>query len=301
MTTAADLVAEARWHLLAGHTEPRAVLQNPYTAGSGTLTFTTNPGGVGIGHVLSIGLNVFQVLSYDATTKVAGVIGGQQGSTDVNAAAGAVVAVAPRFTDFRILRALNQDLADLSAPGNGLYQIKNLNVVYRGGIYEYDLAADVISVQEIRVDSPTTDRITPVLSSYEIVRNADTAVFPSGVALRINQAGWDGRNLRVRYRAAFGSLATLATDVSTTGLPSTAEDIPPLGAAIRLLAGREVHRNDTDAQGDTRRAPEVAAGAIAGSYRGLMLERQRRLMDEMSRLLALDPPRMPMPVGRGWR
>lgn len=297
-TTAAALVAETRWHLLSGHTEPRAVLQNAYTAGSGSLTFTTNPGGVAIGHLLSVGLNTFQVLAYDQTSKTATVLGGQQGSTDANAAAGSVVAVSPRFTDFRILKALNQDLADLSAPGNGLYQIKNMNVVYRGGIYEYDLAADVLSVQEIRVDSPTTDRITPVLSSFEVVRNADTAVFPSGVALRLNQAGWDGRNLRIRYRAAFGSLIDLTTLVSTTGLPATAEDLPPLGAAIRLVAGREVHRNDTDAQGDTRRAPEVAAGAVAASYRGLVLARQQRIMGEASRLLALDPPRMVMPTAR---
>lgn len=302
MTTAADLVADTRWHLLAGHTEARAVLQNAYTAASGTLTLTTAPTGIGAGHVLGIGLNVLQVLAWDPTTRVATVLGGQQGSTDANAAVGATVSIAPRFTDFRILRALNQDLADLSAPGSGLYQYKALNVVYRGGIYEYDLAADVISIDEIRIDSPTTDRITPVLDSFEIIRNADTAVFPSGVALRINEAGWDGRNLRIRYRAAFGTLTDLTTVVSTTGLPSTAEDLPPLGAAMSLMVGREIHRNDTDAQGDTRRSTEVGPGAVAASYRGLALRRQQRLMDEAARFLAQDPPQMPMPSSRyGWR
>lgn len=296
-TTAADLVAETRWHLMSGHTESRAVLQASYTPGQGTLTFTTNPApGVAIGHVLSVGMNVFYVIGYDQTSRTATVIGGQQGATDVAAAVGDQVIVSPRYTDFRILRALNSDLSDLSAPGNGLYQIKVLPIIYKGGIYEYDLASDVISVDSIHVDTPTVDRVTPLLSSFDVVRGADPSVFPSGVALRINQAGWDGRNLRVRYKAAFGTLTDLTTTVSSTGLPQTAEDLPPMGAAIRLASVREIQRNDPDAQGDTRRSTEVGAGALNAAPSGLIRERARRVMAESSRLLAQTPPRMIMPT-----
>ena len=77
---------------------------------------------------------------------------------------------------------------------------------------------------------------------------------------------------------------TLATDLSTTLLQPSAYDLPPLGAAINLMAGREIKRNFTDDQGDVRRAVEVPAGAVAASANGLKQKRQLRINTEKARL-----------------
>jgi 3-hydroxyisobutyrate dehydrogenase-like beta-hydroxyacid dehydrogenase len=72
-------------------------------------------------------------------------------------------------------------------------------------------------------------------------------------------------------------------DLDDVGLVSTAEDLPPLGAAMRLLAGLEAQRNLIDTQGDTRRAGEVPAGSITQALRNLAAIRQQRLTAEAQR------------------
>ena len=83
--------------------------------------------------------------------------------------------------------------------------------------------------------------------------------------------------------------AALSTNVSVTGLQPSATDLPPIGAAIRLMAGREIKRNFTESQGDTRRSTEVPPGAIAQSANGLARLRQTRIAAEAARLHALYP------------
>jgi hypothetical protein len=113
-----------------------------------------------------------------------------------------------------------------------------------------------------------------------------TTDFASGGALVIYEGGYPGQAIRVRYRAPFGSLTALDDDVlADTGLPATAHDLPPLGAAVRLVAGREVKRNFTEAQGEPRRAEEVPPTATLQSSRELLRIRQQRIVAEQSRLL----------------
>ena len=84
-------------------------------------------------------------------------------------------------------------------------------------------------------------------------------------------------------------LPTAATALSTTGLQASAYDLPPLGAAIRLMSGREIKRNFTETQGDSRRATEVPAGAVQQSSTGLKLLRAQRIVAECARLNSLYP------------
>lgn len=292
MTTAADLIEETRLHLTSGKNEQINALQADYTAGSGSMTFKYDLKGITAGHTISVGLNTLYVVSVTESAKVATVIGGQQGSSDVSATAGATVRVQPRWTDHRIFKELNNDLRSLSAPSVGLFRQEVKVITFSPLVVGYDLAADVISVDEVRVDEPGSMRAQPPIRSFEVIRKADTSLFPSGVALRINEPGWAGRALRVKYRAPFLPLSGLLSTVTSTGLPDTAADLPPMGAALRLIAVKEIARNQTEAQGDTRRATEVPPGAVLGSYRGLAGMRAQRIEEERSRLRAQNPIRM---------
>lgn len=294
-STAADWFNATRNLLLSGLQAERNTLAVNYTPGSGVLQFASAPDGIVAGIRLSVGLNTFYVRSVNTSAASAAVFGGQEGSTDIAAAAGDIVRIAPRFTDFEILGALNGDLSSLSSPDSGLYQVKTTTLTYAPATIGYDLAgiSDLIDVIEVRVQAAGTFADWPRLrqADWRLDRAADTTVFGSGLALQVWGLAYPGRAVRVIYRAPFTPLYASDSDVAATGLPPTAWDLPPWGAALRLMAPREIKRNFTENQPDTRRATEVPPGAVAGSYRGIAALRAQRINEEKARLITADPPR----------
>jgi hypothetical protein len=107
--------------------------------------------------------------------------------------------------------------------------------------------------------------------------------------MQLFEPAYPGYNLRVVYRSLLTMPTTTLANVSSTGLLPSAQDLPPIGAAIRLMSGREIKRNFTEGQGDTRRASEVPPGAIMQSSRNLQILRQQRIAAEAARLDALYP------------
>lgn len=293
MTTAADWVAETRSTLLSGQVQERNKLAADYTAGGTTLTFTYDLAGIKAGTRLSIGLNEFYVWDVNTSTKTATVSGGQSGTTDANATSGDVVWVRPKFTDYEIFRAINAELGALSSPQNGLFQVKTFDLTFNAAISGYDLAGvtDLMSVYEVRMQEPGPEKDWPRIPAHmvRLDRSAFTTDFPSGGAIKLLGDAWPGFDVRLVYKAPYGTLTDLSTNTSTTGVSAQAADLPPLGAAIRLMSGREIKRNFTEQQPDTRRAGEVPAGATFNSYRGLLILRQQRISEEAARLSAQFP------------
>lgn len=293
--TGNDWIHRTRGLLLSGLQAERNSLVSPYTAGSGVLAFSSTLGGITTGVRLSIGLNTFYVRSVNVAASTATVFGGQEGTTDTSAAAGDLVLVAPSYTDFEILWAINSELAALSGPDAGLFQVATADLTFTSGAIGYDLTelANLIDVLEVRYVAAGSGGDTPRLtqSQWRLNRLADTAVFPSGNALEIWGPAVAGRAVRVVYRAGFTAMSDPALGQDTTGLPQSAWDIPPMGAAIRLAAPREIKRNQTEGQPDARRVADVPAGAVAGSVRGLAALRAERVNAEKARLLAHWPHR----------
>lgn len=295
MATASDWVAGTRSILLSGLQAERNSLISGYTAGSGTLAFSGVLGGIVPGVRLSLGLNTFYVRAVNNTGLTATVFGGQEGTTDANANSGDIVLVSPRFTDFEILSALNNELASLSAPDAGLFQVRTATITFANSAIGYELTAlsDLIDIIEVRYQNSGTFKDWPLLhqNEWRLNRNADTTTFPSGTALELYDAAVGGLSVRLLYRSGFTAMATLATDVTTTGLPTTAYDIPAWGAALRLVAGREVKRTQLEAQPDARRTADVPAGATLASMRGIAAMRAERIQAERARLGAQFPSR----------
>jgi hypothetical protein len=276
---------------MSGYAEERNKLSTAYTAGDTTLTFTYPLGGIRPGARLCIGLNTFYVWSVDG--QVATISAGEDSSTDANAASGSVVKVSPRFTDNEIWKALKDDLYDLSAPSSALFDTGTIDLTYNAIVNGYDLSSadNLISIYEVKYLTPGPQMDNPRINSngWRLNRDAITSQFPSGISLQLFQPAYPGYNVRIVYRKYFTIPSSITTDVSTTGLLDSALDLPPLGAAIRLMAGREIKRNFTESQGDTRRAGEVAPGAVMQSVRNLQVLRQQRIAAEAGRLDALYP------------
>jgi hypothetical protein len=292
MTTGNDWVAQTRSYLLSGYSENRNKLALPYTAGSGTLTFKYPLEGVRAGARLCIGTNTFYVWSTNGLT--AEVTAGDEASTDANAPTGSLVHVAPRFTDDEIWKQLANDLQDLSSPSNGLFGIKFVDLTYNATLNGYDLGPiqdELLSIYEVKYLTPGPQLDNPRIKTngWRLNRDANTTQFPSGISLQLFEPAYPGYNVRVTYRTNFVMPTTMLANVSSTGLQASAYDLPPLGAAIRLMEGREIKRNFTEGQGDTRRAGETPPGAILQSSRGLQQLRASRITAEAAKLEALYP------------
>ena len=292
MTTGSDWISQTRSYLMSGYAENRNKLAVAYTAGSGTLTFSYALEGIRAGARLCIGLNTFYVWSVNGQT--ATVSGGEDSSTDANAPINSLVRVAPRFTDNEIWDQLGNDLGDLSSPSNGLFGINSVDLTYNATINGYDLGPisdQILSVYEVKYLTPGPQLDNPRITTngFRLNRNAINTQFPSGISLQLFQPAMPGYNVRVVYRSVFTMPSTVYANVSSTGLLPSAYDLPPLGAAIRLMEGREIKRSFTEGQGDTRRAGEVAPGAILQSARGLQQMRAQRIAAEAAKLDALYP------------
>lgn len=293
MTFASDWIERTKSYLLSGVQEEKNKLAGAYTAGSGTVTFQYEASGVQVGTRIEIGTNLLYV--WEVNGKTATVTGGWEGSTDANAASGDIVTVNPRFPAAQILDALNFDLVDLSSPAHGLYQVGTETLTYNPLLTGYDLdgVTNLISVIEARGQTPGIYKDWPRIATHKfrVMQTAPTGSngFASGKALFIYEDMYAGYPIWVTYKKGFTALSSTATDVSTTGLPTTAYDLPPLGAAIQLMSGREIKRNFTESQGDTRRATEVPPGSVNASVNGLRLLRSQRIEAEKQRLDAFYP------------
>lgn len=285
-----DWVAKTRGYILNGIQEERNKLSAAYTKGGSTLTFQYPLNGIQPGARISVGLNTFYVWAISGNT--ATVSGGEDGSNDQDLESGTIVRVRPRFTDHEIVDAVNDELRDLSSPYNGLFAMSEVEFTYESAYTGFELdAPDLIQVYEVRWQDSGSQRDWPRMPSteYRIVQNAPTSDFGSGTAIFVYGGAESGRPIRVLYKANFSTVNSLSSGVRITGLPETAWDIPPMGAAIKLMASREIKRNLTESQGDPRRANEVQAGALAASYRGLSAIRASRIAAERSRLDAQYP------------
>ena len=292
-TLASDLVAATKRHLLSGVREELDILAaNITTTTAASFTSTDAANGIQTGALLEIGLELMYVRSVSGTT--VNVLRGQGGTTATTHTAGAIVTVNPRFPTFNVLQELNNEIGSLSAPSNGLYKIVTLDVTW-GSQNGYDLTSstEVIDILDVAWEDygSTRNWVDVPPGQYRLHRNMNTGEFASGNAIVFyGTVVTPGRTVRVRYKAPFTALAALADDVQTvSGLPATANDIPPLGAAARLAGPGEVRRTFVDGQGDPRSDDDVPAGSRLNAASWLLARRQTRIGEEASRLARRFP------------
>jgi hypothetical protein len=289
-TLASDLVAETRSHLFSGARPELNKCNEVLDATETDVDLLYAVGGIQRGAVLSIDLELMYVWSISGS--VATVQRGYMGSVAATHATGAIIEVNPRFSDFTIFRALNEEIASYSSPTHGLFRLRTVDLTYFASRDAYDLTGvtDLIDVYDVRYSAPGGNYLWPQVRRWNLARNQNTTDFPSGFALTIYEGVTPGRTVRVQYKAPFVAMTALANDVQTVSfLPATANDIPPLGAAARLVAAREAHRAQFDAQPEPRAGQDVPPGANRNAAAGLLALRNQRLMEESDRLRSAYP------------
>jgi hypothetical protein len=289
MTTTAIVIDRSLRQLLSGTVEARNKLTTTLTS-SGTSVVVTYPlEGLRSGQICEIDSELMYIWSADPATKTLEVERGFNNSTAAAHTAGAVITVNPRFPRAQVLEAINDELSDLTSPMHGLFQVKTLNLDYNGSDPMVNLTAvtNIIDLLTVSVRYQTDDY--PIARKIRLIRDMPTDDFASGFALRFDQSVFPGR-LRIVYKAAYTATAAEATDInSTCGVQDTVTDIVILGTQIRLMSPREIKRNFTESQGDTRRAEEVTIGAIGNSTASLIRLRRDRIQAEAARLARAYP------------
>ena len=285
MTTAATVIDRTLRQLLSGTVEPRNKLASTINSSATSITVTYPLEGLRAAQICEIDSELMYIWSVDSGTKTMVVERGFNGTTAAAHTANAIIIINPRFPRAQMLEAMNDEISDLSSPLNGLFQIKTLDIDYNGSDVMINLAGitSIIDILTVSVRYMTDDY--PVARKVRLVRDVPTDDFASGYALRFDQGVFPGR-IRIVYKAAYVPVTAESTDVNTTcGVQDSVLDIVTLGTQIRLMAPREIKRNFTESQGDTRRGEEVTSGAIGNSIQNLQRLRRDRIQAEAARLI----------------
>jgi hypothetical protein len=285
--TAQTWIDETKNLLLTDYVEEHDVLATDVNDSGTTLNFTYDTAGIVEGSIIEIGTELMYVFSVNSTNNDATVKRGFRGTTAAAHSSGDLVTVNPKFPAQFVLNAVNDELADLSSPQNGLYQMKTVELTFNAAQDGYNLTGvtdDILSIYQVTYSDVGAEASEPVISSWTLRRDRNTSSFASGYALVLHDDGWPGQTVRVQYKTGFTALSATSTALSTVGLHASAYDLPSLGAALRLMSTRPVRREFIDEQGSSRRADEVPAGAISASMRDLRALRETRINAEAARL-----------------
>ena len=161
MPTAQDLISETKRHLLSFQRESLNRLASAATSSQTTLTLEFDTTTVQPGSHLQLGLELMYVWTVDQASKSVTVQRAQLGSVAQAHSLGAVITVNPKFPDFAILKALNDDIRSLSAPTNGLYAVRVVELTATANSSGYNLPGttnllEIISVEQRHVGNPRT-------------------------------------------------------------------------------------------------------------------------------------------------
>ncbi len=275
--------------MLAGTVEERNKLAATIDADDTTVICSYDLGGIRAGAVFEIDSELFYVWEANSSTKSLTVQRGYAGSAATSHTSGAMITLGPRFPRAQMFDAVNSELDDLSSSSNGLFRVVSVDLEYNGSDRQIDIenSGTVLGILDARLRYLTDEH--PVVRNVRLETGLPTTDFPSGNTLVFDESIMAG-DVRVRYKAPFVRASSESSDLTTNCfLPSTCDDIVEMGVILRMMAGREIKRNFTEAQGDTRRAEEVPAGAITSSIANILRLRRERIIAESGRLKAQYP------------
>lgn len=289
MSTVGTVIDRTVRQLMSGTVEERNKITSAINATVTSVTFQYDLSGIRPGGVIQIDNELMYVWEISAGSKSVTVERGWNGTTAAAHAASSVATVDPKFPRAQILEAMNAELDDLASPMNGLFQIKILELNYNG--------------TDLMVNLPTTDKIIDLISvslryistdyikvrRCRLIRDLPNDDFNTGYAIRFDEQVRAGRMVIV-YKSPFSNITTESQNIqNVTGLPTSCEDILIIGSQIRLVGPREIKRNFTESQGDTRRPDEVPSGSVGNSITNLLRMRRDRITSEAAKLMRQYP------------
>jgi hypothetical protein len=293
MTTLDDLIASTREDYLLAGSRPRRTRLTAAVNDSTTTIPVESVQGITAGTRIAIGTEEMHV--WAVNTLNLDVYRADAGTTAAGHDDEAIVTIDPEYSDGRILRALNSTVEELRHEP-GLYRVGYVDSTapHSGEIAlgaHPDESAEVGYDGVIEVLLATNDESEPWTRAqrWDVIQNASEDATPQPIVVVYGIESWP-YDVRVVKRQTLGTITAGSSDVEgDVGILNT--DLLAVGAALRLGAGRAMRRTSLHAQGDARRANEVAAFSTGNATRDLERRYKKLLANEKVRLLQRFPYR----------
>ena len=293
-TTVSYLVEETRRHLMGGFSEQlTALAADVVTTTEDTIVLEDAVKGLGPGSIIERGRETFYVRSWDESTKTATVFRAYGRSEASTHSTGDLVRIGPSYTTDEIFHSVISEFASLK--GTGLVRYVTTEVAPTSGLHHFDSGLDPadepLYVQHAEFEKDARGNWRP--ARVRLVKNLDTSDFPSGYAIKVLEGGVLGRPLRVTFACTLKVPASMSDVISEEETGHTVDIWPaiPVGAAWRLLLGKESRRLNPDRSHGSRRAEEVSPGSIAFLGRAFQRMREDIIESALERQYAKHPPR----------
>lgn len=293
-TTVSYLVEETRRHLLGGFSEQlTALAANLATTTETSVVLDDAVRGLGEGSIFEVGREVFYVRSWDETTKTATVFRGHGRSEGATHNIGDIVRINPSFTTDEIFHTVISEFAALK--GSALVRFVTTEVSPTTSLLHYDSGLDPadepLYIQHAEYEYDARGNWKP--AKVQLVTDLDTSDFASGYAIKVTGGGVVGRPLRVTFACTLKVPSSMNDVISEAETGHTVDIWPaiPVGAAWRLLLGKEARRLNPDRSHGSRRAEEVSPGSIAFLGRAFQRMREDIIESALERQYAKHPPR----------
>lgn len=289
-TTVLDLIEETRAHLIGASRPVYNLLLSDMDKTTTTVRLTYEPNTLTAGSVIAIDTESMYVFQVSKNDKTATVYRGYNGTTPANHTAGAMIEVNPRFEPNRIKNELRNEIRSWDSRLFRAVPVEaTVSANYRAQQVEIDYEGDWYGVLEV-FHAPDSNReyannVWERITWWEENRNQDDAMFASGNTITIKEYVPTGK-IRIELACPFNttdftSITELESDV---GLATSMLDIPPLGAAARLLAYEETQRSDAFARGLSASDERVPPGHMVNIAASLERIRDRRIDEEVAKL-----------------
>ena len=277
-----NIINEAKRYLYSGHREPINLINNAVDASQTTIELLYPLATLRAGAYISVDLEIMHVWSISEAAKTAVVQRAMLGSSSSTHASQSLVTVNPKFPDFNIHQAIKMCMFDLI--GYGLFATQTETFIYDSAQMQYPLTPDndaILAGLDCLYDYPGSSKSWPRINNFEIRRGLVSDDF-DGYALKLYEPAFNGRDVHITYSREFAPLGGYTA--TQADIPDAYQDVLALGAALRLQGVREGQRNFNEAQPETRRSAEVAAGAQIAATRGLSDFYTNRIRQERSTL-----------------
>jgi len=200
------------------------------------------------------------------------------------------VIVAPLYPRKFLQDTLNQTILQIGAQLYGVSQVRDVNgdpmITDPDGGFTYSMPGWVRDILSVTVTNPHMEDDITYLRDWTFDKNAPLAVSDTGKALYLYD-DWIGGNLQMTITASRDPLPLVREDQEfwETTLPSSAEDLPVLGAAARLLASSDAYAVQTRSVEAATVTSKVPPGAAQDQSKYLQALFVQRLNEERMRLL----------------
>jgi hypothetical protein len=232
------------------------------------------------------------VQKVDQTTGVATVTGGlngrgRDGTAAVSHTSGALITAFPAFPNIRIQEAINDTLLGTYPH---LVTFTQTNITKLAPQIEYALPADCLDVWYVTGQLVGPSKVWQPLPNWRYNPQADPTTFSTGKTIEILDGVVPGRQMRVVYARAIGTLANATDDFATvTGLPERCVDMISYGAVARLLPAYEPARLQQRAIESNQRSSLVPPQSALRAAQYYMSLYQQRLAEERTRMYTEIP------------